>query len=386
MAPRSCTSSADCAPMVCDVAGSMTCVQCTAAEDEACGGATPACGSDGTCRGCTAHAECDSGACLPDGSCGDDANVAYVDPAGTDNASCTRAMPCTLVGKALATGRPYVKLTGTTDEAVTVDNDRDVAFLADPMARLTRTNGAGAILTVRDDGTTLTIYDLAIGDAPNSPSGIGIVIPPAAGAPTVALVRATVTNNPGGGISASGGTLAVTRSTISLNEGGGITVMNGVFVIVGNVFFANGSQDATIGGIAISTTLNANNRIEFNSFSRNAATDGFASAMQCMVGGSFVARNNIMSDNGTLSNQEQVSGNCMHTHSIIRPGTTPQGPGNSAFDPLFQNAAMGDLHLKPGSPAIRRADPNSNLLGAAERDIDGDVRTAPADMGADEVP
>jgi hypothetical protein len=163
---EACTRNEDCsAPAaVCDVGGSRMCVQCLAPDQtSACTGATPVCGDDHVCRGCGAHAECaGSEVCLPTGSCGGDTNVAYVDPAGTDNASCTRATPCTLLSKALATNRPYVKLTGTTDEAVIIDNGRVITFLADPGAKLTRSNGAGAIVTVRDSGTSLTVYDLTI--------------------------------------------------------------------------------------------------------------------------------------------------------------------------------------------------------------------------------
>ncbi|HSK03273.1 MAG TPA: right-handed parallel beta-helix repeat-containing protein [Kofleriaceae bacterium] len=385
-ADLTCSRSSECPGdrPVCDVGGSGVCVQCTPAEDDACGGATPAC-RDNTCQACAAHAECDSGACLPDGSCGDDANVAYVDPAGTDNANCTRAMPCTLVSKALATNRPYVKLTGTTDEAVIVDNGRVVTFLADPGAKLTRMTGTGAIVTVRDNGTSLTIYDLSISDAPNSPSGIGIVIPTAAGAPTVTLTRATVTNNPGGGISASGGSLSVSQSTISGNAGGGIMVNSGTFVIVGNVFYANGTLMGSVGGVSISTVQDASNRLDFNSFHGNQTQLGVGSAIQC-VAGAFTARNNIMSQNGTITNMEQVGGACTHTYSIVRPGTVPPGAGNSNMDPMFVNSTTGDLHLSPSSPALRAADPASDLTGLAARDIDGDVRTSPADMGADEVP
>jgi len=90
-----CTSNDQCATptSVCDVDGTRACVQCLAPDQtSACGGATPVCAPDHTCQACTAHAQCASLACLPDGSCGDDSTVAYVDPAGTDNASCTRAM------------------------------------------------------------------------------------------------------------------------------------------------------------------------------------------------------------------------------------------------------------------------------------------------------
>ena len=93
-----------------------------------------------------------------------------------------------------------------------------------------------------------------------------------------------------------------------------------------------------------------------------------------------------MSENGTLANMAQVGGTCTHAYSIVRPGMVPIGTGNSGMDPLFQNTTTGDLHLKPGSPALRAADPSANLTGLAARDIDDDVRTSPADIGADEVP
>jgi hypothetical protein len=389
--PRSCASNDDCSEptAVCDVGATMTCVQCTPQQAGACTGATPACGEDRTCRACQAHSECRSSeACLPDGSCAAPGHVAHVKPpslGGTDNPTCTLAAPCTKVASALATGRPYVKLAGTIDEAVTIENSRVVTFLAEPDAKLTRTNGAGAIVTVRDSGTSLTVYDLSISNAPNDPSGIGIVVPSGAGAPIVSLIRAKVMNNPGGGISASGGALTVSQSTISGNTGGGISVMNGTFVIVGNMFFDNGDNATLVGGVAVGTSQNATNRLEFNSLHANQAQLGVGAAIHC-IAGTFTARNNVMSDNGTLMNMEQVGGTCAHAYSIVRPGTLPPGNGNSNMDPLFVNTTTGDLHVKPGSPALGAADPSSDLTGPAERDIDGDVRTRPADIGADEVP
>lgn len=382
--PGACASDEDCSggTAVCDVTGTLTCVQCTPGRSEACTGTTPACGDDRMCRGCLTHAECPgSNACLPDGSCAEPGSVAYVESAalgGTDNASCTLAMPCTKVASALATGRSYVKLAGTIDEGVTIDNSRVVTILAEPGAKLTRMT-VGTVLRV-DGGSQVAIYDLEISGALGTNAGIS-------SAATLSLTRAKVLNNAGGGISVSGGALVVTQSRIAGNTGGGILVVNGTFAVVGNVFFGNGSISSLVGGLSITAPQSAANRLEFNSFNKNATADGFAPAIQCTVGGgAFVARNNIMSDNGTFSNPEQTGGNCSHTYSIARPGSSLPGPGNLDTDPLFVNAAMGDLHLRPGSPALGAADPGADLTGPAARDIDGQPRTRPADMGADELP
>src|SRR6185436_9050200 len=143
------------------------------------------------------------------------------------------------------------------------------------------------------------------------------------------LRHVNVTNNTGGGLSIAGGSLTISRSTIRDNQGGGISVSNGIFAIVGNVFFNNGANSSNVGGVAISTAQNAANRLELNSFSRNLAQDGLGTAIQC-VAGMFTARNNIMSENGTLTNSEQVSGTCKHAYSIARPGTVPTGTNNTA--------------------------------------------------------
>jgi hypothetical protein len=347
---------------VCD-SNTMTCVQCTTAMASACTGTSPICGADDSCHGCTTHTDCTaSNVCLPDGSCAQPDKVAYVSaaPGGTDNPMCSLATPCTRVAAALATGRPYVKFHGVIDEAVSVNGGRSVTFLADAGAQLTRSSGNGAILTVQDDRTSLSIYDLSISNAPNSASGIGCLIPAGAGAPTLSLTRASIMNNPGGGIS----------------------ITNGTFIIVGNVFFNNGGNTALVGGISIGTAANAANRLEFNSFALNASQDGISPAVQC-VAGTFTAKNNIMSGNRTPTpGTNQTGGTCMHAYSIIQPGTIPPGTQNSGSDPLFADPARGDLHLQTASPARRAADPGSDLTGVAFHDIDGNVRATPADIGA----
>jgi hypothetical protein len=58
-----------------------------------------------------------------------------------------------------------------------------------------------------------------------------------------------------------------------------------------------------------------------------------------------------------------------------------QDEGALAGDARFVDAAAGDLHLRADSPAIDAALP---LTDASTTDVDGDVRGALADLGADE--
>jgi hypothetical protein len=429
-ASKGCTIDRDCAAptAVCDVGGTMTCVECTTAEHDACTASQPACGSDHSCRGCIAHGECPmSLACLPDGSCGTDANVAYVDPGGTDNNVCSFAMPCTVVAKALATNKPFVKFqgaTGTTDEAVMVKGGRQVTLLADPGAALTRTQGNGAIVTVQDNGTSLSIYDLTISNAPNSLSGIGCVIPSGGGGvPMLSLTRVTLTNDPGGGISAAGGTVTVSQSTIASNQaagisttgasitisqskitgnqgsgisamggtttisqsmiisnrGGGVSIMNGAFNIMNNFVADNGDASATgsdFGGLSL--TGNGADQLIFNTIAYNHAKSStlLAAGVACSIT-SFVAPDNIITANNEgVTFPAQTKGVCTFGNSYITPGASDN---TLAFRSI---SAPLDLHLTASSPASV-VDAAGACTGT---DIDGDVRPigAACDLGADE--
>lgn len=380
---QSCTSDHQCTlpgMAVCDVMSSMTCVQCTTSEPAACTGMTPVCGVDDACHGCTAHAQCGSGACLPGGSCGDDTSVAYVDQAGSDNPMCTKAMPCNVVTKALATNRPFVKFTGMIDEAVTVERGRVVTFLADPGALLTHGSG-GAILTVRDDDTSLTVYDLAISNAPNSASGFGLVIQ-AGGAPSVSLVHVTLDNNPGGGVSAAGGSLTVSQSTISNNQGGGISASGGgvTFDITNTLIFRNGDDSTSMfGGLNIGITTAGSNRLAFNTIVDNQAVIG-SGGIACgltafMAPNNIIARNSLAGNTGSASAQV-TAGGCGYPTSKIQPDVNglafvhPDVPGPFSYK------------LMAGSTAIDQA----TTPVAVDVDNEGDTRPqgAQKDIGADE--
>jgi hypothetical protein len=381
-----CTNDGECfAPTgVCDLGATMTCVECTISKPDVCTGTKSVCVSN-QCQKCTAHAQCAlSNVCLPDGSCANEAQVAYVQAGGVGN-MCTKTEPCGTLDVGLKASMPFVKInTGTVaDSKTTTIDGKTVTVFAEPGAKLDRM-GDGNILEVKSNGADVQIFDLEI----TGGTGVGdaAISLPNGGAPKLTLTRVKIDGNQGVGILAAAGTLTLAQSTVSGNTGGGISVTSTAqFVIVDNIFASNGSGASTVGGVNISTIQSATNRLDFNSFSKNLTQDSTGSAIQCTAG-AFAARNNVMSGNGTLTNQEQVGGSCTHMYSIVRPGTLPVGTGNKADDPLFKNTAMGDLHILPGSPAAGAADPGSDLTGVAARDIDGDVRMNPADIGADEIP
>lgn len=403
-----CTDSAQCSGSTpaCDL-NTLTCVQCTTAESSACSGTTPVCDEDHTCRPCRLDAECDSQVCGLSGGCLSTDEVLYVSPDGAGT-ECTASQPC-LFKAAVAAFTPQrsaLKLSpGTHRGAVSIGDNQRLEIYGNE-ADLTR-DDAGPVMSAQGRAE-LVVVGLRIHNATGVGLGHGVVCNEVSGnRPSVTLYRTVIDRNQefgvyavscrlrlelglvqansSGGIAIADGDLTLARSTISGNTGGGVMVTYGSFMVVGNVFFANGNGVNYVGGISIATTSGNMNRLEFNSFTRNLAQDGRGSAIHCTAG-AFTARNNIMSDNGTLTNLEQMGGPCVHTYSIARPGSIPAGQSNSNKDPMFRNAAAGDLHLMPGSPALGAADPDSDLAGPAEFDIDGDRRTGPADLGADEVP
>ena len=415
-APPRCTSDPQCTVPglgVCDVASSMVCVQCTTAEPSACMGAAPACVSN-TCQECTEHVQCASNACLPDGTCGNDMSVAYVEPmpVGNDNSACSKEAPCATVMMALSTGRPYVKFHGTTDEAVSIKGGRVVTFLADSGAKLTRSNGNGAILTVQDNGTSLRVYDLTIANAPNDPSGIGCVAPTAGAA--LAFTRVTISNNPGGGISVSGGALTVLQSTLSGNAGTAgtaISASGGMLTVSRSTIVNNPGGGISVTG-ATSVFDISDTFIVYNGRALGQPSDVGGAALTANMSGSkfewntvaFNESNGLTFRGGSSCNGPMVAA----SGNLIYHNTEPDGLGGTKTDATTQRNAIGcqfgnslaiptdagnvgfkspivtpfDFHLTSASPATI-----IDAGGACSSiDYDGDMRPvgAACDLGADE--
>jgi hypothetical protein len=355
---------------------SNTCVQCTATDRGACAGNMPVCGANDMCRPCISHVDCPSNACLPSGACGDDTNVAYVDPTGTGT-TCTKAGPCVKVDDALKTGRPFVKFHGATDEQLTVNN-RNVTFLADPQAKLTSMSN-GILLKV-DGSSQLVIYDLEISGASGANSA-GISLQPGNTA-TVSLIRTTIARNSGVGISASGGTLSVSQSNISENLGGGISLDGSSFTITNNFICRNGNvSTAIVGGVALAAIPGAGNRFEFNTIVSNLATGGVTNSggVLCDQAGFVASRNLIFRNQGGPGGNVQTLGLCQYGNSFVSVGTS-----STDNAPMFvhPNSPPFDYHLTSASPSTV-----VDVAGACTGDdFDGDARPvgAACDVGADE--
>lgn len=385
-APFACNNNDDCAGMparaVCEQR-TRTCVQCTSDSSDACSDTTPICMSSNECGACSKDADCASSVCLPSGACAVEASVLYAAVSGGDTAACTETEPCSLAHAVTVadSARNVVRLApGTYTFATTFTINKPITLFGRD-AVIDHDGTDGSTLAVGANGNLSLYYVTVLGGT--GPYGRGIETN--AESAVLYAYKITIRGSQSLGIFSSG-SLTVIASRFELNSGGGIAVSGlGKFKIVGNVFWVNGGYQSGCGGVCIAGISGADNRLEFNSFARNSVPDGIAAAINCY--GPFTARNNIMSLNGTSTNMEQVMGSCKHAYSIVRPGSLPDGPGNSASDPLFVDVTLaGDLHLMSGSPAVGAADPSSDLDGITAQDADGDVRSWPADMGADEVP
>lgn len=373
-----CETHADCGAStpVCEPING-TCVQCTRDRADACIGTAPFCDDNSTCRGCKAHAECDSLACLPTGACGT-SQVAYVDPQGNQNAICSVGQPCSTIAAALMTQLPYIKIHGVLDERVTI-LDRNVTLLADPGATLTAST-IGPIITI-DGGSDVSIYDLTVRGALGTNMGWGIYVrEPTSGIvlPTLNLERVVIRESRLEGIASSlSSTVRMSKCVVTGNHGGGAMLL-GSYDVSNSLFVVNGAAGSSTGGLFLQGKPGST--FHFNTVADNVSdsTQNANSGINCAT--PIPTTNNIIANN-------LISPNCSPDYSLLDLGGGPAAH-NRFGNPQFKNRNYASTlspdyyRITDSSPAIDGADPASSV----HTDIDGDSRpngSAP-DMGADE--
>jgi hypothetical protein len=301
------------------------------------------------------------------------------------------------MAKALATGRAFVKVHGTIDEAVSINN-QNVAILADSGAKLTR-SAPGVILEVK--GTSqVSIFDLELSGGLGA-TGVGISMPTgntatvtlarvkllnnaggavAASGGAVTVSQSTIANNAGGAIAASGGSLTVSQSTIAVNQGGGIAIagVGAKFDITNNFIFRNGEPSTSaFGGLNLGVVTTVGSRLEFNTIVDNQAAINSGGVI-CNVA-TFTAPNNLIARNFLAgSPTTQTMGACTYPTSLVQNDLSGLAFIHSEPPGPF------DYHL--GQTAAAAID-QATTASAIDTDVDGDHRPfgAQKDIGADEV-
>jgi uncharacterized membrane protein len=180
------------------------------------------------------------------------------------------------------------------------------------------------------------------------------------------IVSNTATSR-GGGVYQAGGTLALWNNFIYSNtalsgSGGGVYKAGGALSVVNDTLYANqagasggGVFDGGSGTLAITNTIVVSN---------SAASGG---GIYSAGGSSLLDYNDVWHN----------------TAASFPDSNVPTGAHSIAADPLFVDAAAGDLHIVSTSPCFDTADPNTFL----RTDIDGDIRPSNQgfDIGADEL-
>jgi predicted outer membrane repeat protein len=218
-------------------------------------------------------------------------------------------------------------------------------------------------------------------------------------------------NGPGGAIWCQASTVTVESCVFSANDasdGAAISSYETALTLTSTVFRENSAED--IGG-ALCLIGESNPEIDISNcvFRQNTAAALYYDAPEFGCGGGAIfsssstgllvtncsfANNDgttggggICSPSATIANSvfysdapDELSGpdGFAHdvTYSLVSGGH--DGEGNIDGDPLFVDAATGDLHLSAGSPCIDAADTSV----APEFDLEGNARVGDADMGA----
>jgi hypothetical protein len=324
------------------------------------------------CSSCVTHADCASQACLPSGICGDDSDVAYVDPQAPEaNVACSVAAKCNTIAKALATNLPFLKLQGAINEAVTITT-KNLTILADPGTTL---SNLGLVLSITGS-STVTIHDLTIiGDDEK-----GIYCEKS----TLRLTGVTITgcnHRDRRALEAKmGSTLLVSRSRLFSNAGGGILTDGTTTYQVTNTFlYRNGEDGGAIGAADFQSTNTGVNMFEMNTVVDNRAKSGAVGGIDC--GAAVAAPNNIVARNysgglnNALTSNAPALGGCNFADSLVTSDAT-----QLAFV-MPDGAGPWDYHVSAGSMAINRG-----VASTITIDFDGDVRPdgTAVELGADE--
>ena len=152
-------------------------------------------------------------------------------------------------------------------------------------------------------------------------------------------------------------------------------------VIVNNTFYNNATLADAWGSELYIQFDTRNNVIKNNIFYANNNTPYILSWSKVMTNN--VMDNNLFFNTGSAGGNWQWKNVNYTTFASYQAATGNDVNGINHSNPLFVNAAAGDLHIQSGSPAINTG---QTLSEAGSWDIDGQPRVqgSSIDLGADE--
>ncbi len=220
---------------------------------------------------------------------------------------------------------------------------------------------------------------------------------------TLAMTDAVFTNNTavlggGGGFAAAGAT-SFTFTNVEFRDNTSTTANGGAFIALSsgsfvNALFQDNSCPLNGGAILVDDGGSGPPHVDFTNvtFTENDGTlqggaIAYGSATSSIINGIFW--NNT--SNGLPEIAPAVPGNISIRHSLIQGSNGSGGSwngvlgvdlgGNIDADPVFVDAATGDLHLAPTSPAINAGDNAAANLPVTDLDASPRISGAHVDMG-----
>ncbi|MCX5740966.1 MAG: hypothetical protein NT062_00540 [Proteobacteria bacterium] len=298
------------------------------------------------------------------GACVAESAVMYVAPTGSVSATtCTRQAPCELRRVlSLATGIAQLTIRALPG---TYTFDGDIFFVDPSEVRLhgagaTFSRGAGSLFFDVDGaagGVKLHVYDLVFDRAviaANNAGELSLVRVSAGGDPTTSFITAA------SGSKTSMFDSHVANTTIQMQDVSTLTVEGSL--LTGTIGTYSIGANITVRNSVIVSPLAGSTQHEFMSAVGNGGNLTFESST---LFNTYVARgllsNSILYSPGIGLPSVMASSVATASYSLVNPQAGAFNGGNNLknVDPMFVNAATGELHLLAGSPAIDAANPTS---------------------------
>ncbi|MBK6923527.1 MAG: hypothetical protein IPH07_39430 [Deltaproteobacteria bacterium] len=333
------------------------CVQCTASNDDGCGGATPICDAAvNTCMGCAFHEQCPDSACrIATGECFDEADVHTVG-AGQDFEDFTAAagsLGAEMAVLRVASGVDFneaIVLSGSSAVWAILDANPD----DDTLPLWARTSGNTSTLSI-DAGAEVYIQGISVS------GNIGSSMFP--------------------GIAVDNASLYLDRARVVQNAGGGISLDNGGYALVRNSFVGgNGNGASDTPGLKCS---DSDAVVLYTSLVRNDAIND--DTLTCNAGSNVDVRNSL------LLGRDPSSINCNATVTYSVVDEMFAGTGNHQVAMLnnmwFVNVGASDF--TPTAMGLaefgdvaqwQSGDPLVDIDGDARPGVDGSADVAGADI------